>query len=99
VGIGSREEDLEGHSLIRAVISHTETHSNEEKQWAVDGHISISSGSGRGAKSNVVKAGPDIGHLLQKVITETADKIRKGVMARKLKTRLLKKKRVDDIEK
>jgi hypothetical protein len=33
------------------------------------------------------------------VITETADKIRKGVVARKLKTRLLKKKRVDDIEK
>jgi hypothetical protein len=97
VGIGSREEDLEGHSLIRAAISHTETHSNEEKKGDVAGNISIS--SGRGAKSNVVKAGPDIGHLLQKVITETADNIRKGVMARKLKTRLLKKKRVDDIEK
>ena len=84
-------------------ITHRNTFKRREEKRRergdVAGNISISSGSGRGARSNVVKAGPDIGHLLQKVITETADKIRKGVVARKLKTRLLKKKRVDDIEK
>jgi hypothetical protein len=31
VGIGSREEDLEGHSLMREDISPADTHSKKEK--------------------------------------------------------------------
>jgi len=37
VGIGSREEDLEGHSLIRETISGTVTLTNEEKGGTFSG--------------------------------------------------------------